>query len=192
MLIYNFFCAVKITRIIVGRDRLWVLGKFKWRSLHSSYKCIHPRQRWQRATVSSLVWPHRWFSHLFCSLESPAYYVSCLKKNSSLTSIAFIYKINNIYIFWKVIDLVKFLPYFQLLRRWHPNQRIQEPRIQRRSLPQKPAYEDILESLECRRLGHERWPYQDWLVTSSFHCLLQEIQRQCLHLVFRFIFLYLE
>jgi hypothetical protein len=47
--------AVILKRISMGRDRLRVLGKSEWRSLHSSYQCLQPRQGQQRATILSLV-----------------------------------------------------------------------------------------------------------------------------------------
>ena len=99
--LWFFVHAVKIARINMGWDRLRVLGEFKWWPLHSAYQYIHKWQRWQRTTISPLVWPHCWLSHLFYPLESSAHCVSniFLQSPSFLLSLSFnLLRLINVYL----------------------------------------------------------------------------------------------
>ena len=97
---------------------------------------------------------------------------------------------NLVYVFW-VLALIcsSGVSLFQLLCGWHPHQRVQELRVHRCSIPQEPAHEDILQSLECWWLGNKRWAGEDRLEPSPLHSLLQELQCQCMCLVLWIIFL---
>ena len=79
----------------------------------------------------------------------------------------------------------------QFLGGQHPYKSIPQLGIHRSSIPDEAAHEDLLESLECWRLGDARGACEDWLDTSSFHCFLQKFQRQRLCLV-TWIILYLH
>ena len=97
---------------------------------------------------------------------------------------------NLVYVFRvSVLIYSSWVSLFQLLCGWHSHQRVQKFRIHWCSIPEKPAHEDILQSMECRWLGNKGWACQDRLEPSPLHCLLQELQCQCLCVVLWIIFL---
>ena len=56
---------------------------------------------------------------------------------------------------------------------WHPNQGIQEQQGLGSEIPIQPAYEDLQQLVERRRLGHKGWFGENRLVESSLHSILQ-------------------
>lgn len=62
--------AVALAGIVLGRDRLRVLGELERRSLRSPHECLHPRARQQGAAVLSVVRPDCQLPHVLCALES--------------------------------------------------------------------------------------------------------------------------
>ena len=97
---------------------------------------------------------------------------------------------NLVYVFWVFVLICSSgASLFQLLCGWHPHQRVQELWIHRCPIPEEPAHEDILQSVECRWLGNKRRACEDRLEPSTIHSLLQELQCQCLFVVLWIIFL---
>ncbi|RRT66364.1 hypothetical protein B296_00021883 [Ensete ventricosum] len=73
---------------------------------------------------------------------------------------------------------------FQLHGRRHANPRLQEPGVEGHCVPQEPAHEDLLQPLECRRLGDQRRTGEDRLVQGAVHGVVQRLQGRRLRSIF--------